>query len=370
MTALFALPDHEVVGALLPGIEDRHLDRAEALRAIQDNPGVVPVAIDPYGKGRILWADLGDYPLREWQFIYTIKHLAEADAIGMTFTSDFDILDDDAIGSDGIYPTGFIFHVSRCGSTLVAKAVARSEHNIVINQGGPLQRGFWSQLTDDWRHDLEATPENLARFRRLVLAMCRKRRDDQTTSFVKFISWNVLCLDFISKAFPNVPSVFLYRDPVEVIASVMKETTAALVSKGGRQAAFLVGDRAANTATMTDIEYLARCYANYFKTALSAVHHGIHLVNYTDITPSTFPAILGRGLAAEIPEDEMSIMLEQFRFHSKDDEDATEFQPDVDRKIASISEDDTRMINKLCEKLLRELDESSGNLFVSAYGRA
>jgi len=66
----------------------------------------------------------------------------------------------------------------------------------------------------------------------------------------------------------------------------------------------------------------------------------------------------------------MSIMLEQFRFHSKDDEDATEFQPDVDRKIASISEDDTRMINKLCEKLLRELDESSGNLFVSAYGRA
>ena len=370
MTALFALPDHEVVGALLPGIEDRHLDRAAALKAIAENPNIVPVAIDPFGDGKILWADIGDYPLREWQFIYTIKHLAEADAIGTTFTSDFDILDDDAVCADGIYPTGFIFHVSRCGSTLVAKAVARAEHNIVINQGGPLQRGFWSQVTDDWRHDLEPTPQNLARFRRLVLAMSRKRRPDQTTSFVKFISWNVLYLDFISQAFPDVPSVFLYRDPVEVIASVMKETTAALVSKGGRQAGFLVGDRTADTATMTDIEYLARCYANYFKTALSAVHHGIHLVNYTDITPATFPAILGRGLDAKIPEDEMSIMLEQFRFHSKDDEDATKFEPDTEQKIASISDEDTSMINRLCSNLLRELDESPGNLFVSAYGRA
>jgi hypothetical protein len=370
VTALFALPDHEVVGALLPGIEDRHLDRAEALKKIADNPGIVPVAIDPFGGGRILWADIADNPLREWQFIYTIKHLAEADAIGETFTSDFDILDDDAVGSDGIYPTGFIFHVSRCGSTLVAKAVARSEHNIVINQGGPLQRGFWAALTDDWRHELEATPENLARFRRLVLAMSRKRRPDQTTSFVKFISWNVLYLDFISRAFPDVPSVFLYRDPVEVIASVMKETTAALVSKGGRQASFLIGEKGAPTAGMTDIEYLAHCYANYFKTALEAVRHGIHLVNYTDITPATFPAILGRGLAAEIPDDDMSVMLEQFRFHSKDDEDATKFEPDVEQKIASISQDDTRMINELCATLVGNLDESPGNLFVGAYGRA
>lgn len=366
MTALFALPDHEVVGALLPGIEDNHLDRAEALRAIADNPGVVPVAIDPFGDGKIYWADIGDYPLREWQFIYTIKHLAEADAIGMTFTSDFDILDDDAVSADGIYPTGFIFHVSRCGSTLVAKAVARSEHNIVINQGGPLQRGFWSKLTNDWRHALEPTPENLARFRRLVLAMTRKRRSNQTTSFVKFISWNVLYLDFISRAFPDVPCVFLYRDPVEVIASVMKETTAALVSKGGRQAGFLVGEPGANTTAMTDIEYLAHCYANYFQTALKAVRKGIHLVNYTDITPATFPAILGRGLDAKIPTDEMSVMLEQFRFHSKDDEDATKFEPDAEQKIASISDEDTRMINRLCANLVRELDESPGNLFVNA----
>ncbi len=229
-----------------------------------------------------------------------------------------------------------------------------------------MQRGFWSKLTNDWRHELDVSPENLARFRRLVLAMTPQAPVEPEHELREIHQLERALSRFHLPRLPDVPCVFLYRDPVEVIASVMKETTAALVSKGGRQAGFLVGEPGANTAAMTDIEYLARCYANYFQTALKAVRKGIHLVNYTDITPATFPAILGRGLDAKIPTDEMSVMLEQFRFHSKDDEDATKFEPDAEQKIASISDEDTRMINRLCANLVRELDESPGNLFVNA----
>ena len=41
--------------------------------------------------------------------------------------------------------------------------------------------------------------------------------------FVKFDSWNTLDLALIRRAFPDVPWIFLYRDPVEVIVSHMRQ---------------------------------------------------------------------------------------------------------------------------------------------------
>jgi hypothetical protein len=40
--------------------------------------------------------------------------------------------------SKGIKPTGFIFHLSRCGSTLVSQMLAALPQNIVISEASPL----------------------------------------------------------------------------------------------------------------------------------------------------------------------------------------------------------------------------------------
>jgi hypothetical protein len=360
MLALSALPDYEVARALLPQITDTHLDRADALRLIAENRGIVPIAVDPLGAGTIYWADFGEHTLREWQFTYSVKHLAESGAIKTAFSTDFDILEDDAIGHDGIHPSSFVFHISRCGSTLLAKALARLESNVVINQGGPLQRGFWARLTDDFRKPLEATPENLRAFRRLVLAMTRRRSDRHSAAFVKFVSWNTLYLDFIQKAFPDVPSLFLYRNPVEVIASVVQRPTPALLAKGSRQADLLTG--ISHDTDMTDTEYLARCCAEYFKAALAGVDDGLHVVNYTAISPQTFPALLSRGLSISPSEVELKVMQEQFKYHSKDDKDDKEFQADSREKSKSVSVTDKAMIRSLCGELVDRLDHCSGNL--------
>ena len=149
MTALYALPDHQVVTDLIPSVAERHLSLAQAIRVIRERPGLIPIAIDPSAGGRVLWADLGSHPFREWQFMYTVHRLAADGAIGEAFSTDMDILLADEILGDTISPSGLIFHISRCGSTLLAKALARSPRNIVINQGGPLQRGFWAYITDE-----------------------------------------------------------------------------------------------------------------------------------------------------------------------------------------------------------------------------
>lgn len=57
--ALYALPDHEVVEALLPRAVERHVAVEEAARLIRTHTGLVPLAIDPRGEGRVIWGDLG-----------------------------------------------------------------------------------------------------------------------------------------------------------------------------------------------------------------------------------------------------------------------------------------------------------------------
>lgn len=365
MTAIYALPDHQVVLALVPRIGRTRLSNEQAVARIRAVPGMVPLAIDHGGNGqepRVLWGDIGDYPFREWQYMFTVEALAKQDAIGERFSTALDILLDDRIAVDSLEPAGFMFHISRCGSTLTGKALARSPRHLVINQGGPLQRGFWAAITGDFTRGIEASAENLAMFRNLVLAMTRRRLPEQRLAFVKFISWNTLYIDFAMQAFPQVPALFLYRDPVEVIASVLKETSAVLWAKGRPQSGLLADTDWRDTQAMGEVEYLARCFANYLTVAEASARPVAH-VNYRDINPASFPVMLARGLDFDPGADELALMLEQFRFHSKDDSDSKAFTADSAAKQDAIAEADKALVARFCSQPLARLDASPANLF-------
>lgn len=366
LTALYALPDHEVVSGLIPDIGNRHLGIEAAIARIRSMPGLIPVAVDPEieagGRGKVLWADIGDYPYREWQHIFTIAVLAEQGALGETFTTDFAILQDDRILADPVMPSGFMFHISRCGSTLTGKALARSPRHLVINQGAPLQRGFWATITRDWTQDAQASPENLKAFRNLVLAMTRRRFPQEEHAFVKFISWNTLYMDFALAAFPQVPALFLYREPVEVIASVLRETSAVVWAKGRPQAGFLSGLDWRATAAMPEVEYLAHCFARYLGFA-AQMGARAGLLNYRDIKPENFASILARGFDYHPAGEDLALMLEQFQFHSKDDANQQQFTADSEAKRASIPAPDRALVAQICDGLMESLDNSPANLF-------
>lgn len=363
MSSLSALPDHEVARILIPEAEGTHLTGDAAKRRVSGNSGLLPFAVDPR-RGRIYWGDIADHPLREWQYTYTMQYLSETGSIGECFTTDFDVLYDDGLITDGNAPDAFIYHISRCGSTLIAKALARVDRNIVINQGSPLQRGFWAQLTDSFRRPLEPTEDNLTAFRTIIRAMARRRRESQSSAIVKFVSWNTLCIDFISQAFPQIPSLFMYREPVEVIASVIQRPTPALVAKGNRLGDLIAGGAPEGPVGESDIQYLARCTANYFRAALEATdNENLKLVNYRAISPETFEDILNRGLDLHPSLPELETMKKQFRFHSKDDANSTEFRSDGLQKASLITKQGKTDIATLCGDLLARLDRAPQNLF-------
>ena len=201
---LYALPDHQVMESLLPGIRDQYLSIAQAQAALADHPGWVPIAIHPGDeqepKRLLYFADIGDTPFLEWKYIYTIQRLAQEQRITRILSTDLALLDSELPMNDGMDPDGLIFHVSRCGSTLFCKALAQLPSNLIINQGGPVQSGFWAALTDHWRRKLEPSDQNVARLRRLVRLMTRRRRPEYARCFMKFISWNTIYADFVRAA--------------------------------------------------------------------------------------------------------------------------------------------------------------------------
>jgi hypothetical protein len=111
---------------------------------------------------------------------------------------------------DGIAPAGFIFHMSRCGSTLVTQMLAGSEQNIVIAEAEAVDAIVRAQLPPD-RH--------VAALRAIVTAYGRNRTGKARRCFVKLDSWHSFALPLFRRAFPGVPWVFIYRDPVEVLVS-------------------------------------------------------------------------------------------------------------------------------------------------------
>jgi hypothetical protein len=115
-------------------------------------------------------------------------------------------------------PSGFIFHMSRCGSTLVSQMLAAMARTIVVSEAGPIDAVVQARRT---RPDLR-DEQHAEWLRWMIGALGRARSGEEQRFFVKLDSWHVLALPLFRRAFPAVPWIFLYRDPVEVLVSQLR----------------------------------------------------------------------------------------------------------------------------------------------------
>ncbi|MGI8808139.1 MAG: sulfotransferase family protein [Acidimicrobiales bacterium] len=115
----------------------------------------------------------------------------------------------------GLGPTGFIFHMSRCGSTLVSQMLAAVPEHLVLSEAGPLDSVLRARSA---RPDL-SDAERGAWLRWMLGALGQPRTAEQHRLFVKFDAWSTLDLPLIRHTFPDVPWIFVHRDPVEVLVS-------------------------------------------------------------------------------------------------------------------------------------------------------
>ena len=124
-------------------------------------------------------------------------------------------LETSAPGLTSRKPDGFIFHMSRCGSTLAAQMLASLDGHIVVSEAPPLDAVVQLCRVDEAAHE--------PLLRAMVGALGQVRNPDETRYFVKLDSWHILALPLFRRAFPDTPWTFLYRDPVEVMVSQARQ---------------------------------------------------------------------------------------------------------------------------------------------------
>lgn len=109
----------------------------------------------------------------------------------------------------GLAPSGFVFHLSRCGSTLLAQMFAARGDTRVMSEPGPVDSVVRAPVDVEQR----------VRWLRAMVSVLGRPAAGERHYVVKLDSWAMLALPLIRQAFPDVPWVFLHRDPVEILAS-------------------------------------------------------------------------------------------------------------------------------------------------------
>jgi hypothetical protein len=182
-------------------------------------------------------------------------------------------------------PDGFIFHMSRCGSTLVAQMLAALPSNIMVSEAEPLNTAV--QLS---RSLPQFSPDKHVRVLTAIVAALGRRRFGAERHYVmKLDSWHTLALPLFRRAFPTVPWVFLYRDPVEVLVSQMRERGMQLIP-GALSPSPLGIEKGTG---MRDEEYCARVLEKICQAALDNLAFGRGLaINYDELPEAVWQKVL------------------------------------------------------------------------------
>jgi hypothetical protein len=248
----------------------------------------------------------------------------------------------------GLAPAGFIFHLSRCGSTVISQMLAALPQHIVVAEpsvlDGVLRAHFnRPQVTDD---------ERAAWLRALVGALGRPRSEAEQRYFVKFDGWHALCLPLVRRVFPEVPCVFVYREPVEVMASQLR-SPARWVTPGFLPAQ-LLGLNLYKSYTLAPADYCARVLALLCQAALAETDaRTFRLVNHRQL-----PAVVNDELldffGVAVTDGERAAMHATTQFHAK--EPARPYADDSEAKRRAASDDAQQAAARWVKPLYEQLE--------------
>lgn len=241
----------------------------------------LPVNVAATG-GRLFvdWAHFGATPLTAPFFEDSIRRALGRPLNRMVRyrTAVGDVVDD-APRHHCLRPSGFIFHMSRCGSTLVSQMLAALPRNVVISEAAAIDAAV--QLSRGGRDAASGQVLHA-----MVAAFGRKRGGGERHYFIKLDSWHTLALPLFRRTFPTVPWVFLYRDPVEVLVSQVQRRGAQMVPEIVPPSLYGID----GAAGMASEDYCARVLRNICEATIG--HDRGLTINYRELPEALWTKIL------------------------------------------------------------------------------
>ncbi|HVJ54679.1 MAG TPA: hypothetical protein VM689_19625 [Aliidongia sp.] len=208
-------------------------------------------------------------------------------------------------------PAGFIFHLSRCGSTLLSRLLGTVPGVVVVSEPEPLNAL------------LEADPElvdpeaQILVLRLLVRALGRIRFGDERRYILKLSSWNIRRFELFRRAFPATPWVWVDREPVEIMASILAGPPGWMqLRQHPRRAEHLFGLDPFEVSAMAPEEFCARALAAMAESVRDAPDAPL-LVDYREL-PDAIWARAAPHFGLTLAEAEIDRICEEARYYAKD----------------------------------------------------
>jgi hypothetical protein len=288
-----------------------------------------PVRLDFSGPAPAVdWADLSAERFVEPFFDQTVVRWASGPRVRPLVRTGLEAL----VALDGepsLEPAGMIFHLSRCGSTLVSRLLGTLPGVVVLAEPAPLN----ALLGLDSDRVGEVALVEVVRL--VVRALGRCRHGDERLLVLKCSSWNVRRRAVLAAAFPETPWIWVQRDPARVLASLLAEPPGWLGIQGApSRAAWLFGLDSAAVPAMARPEFAARALGAMLAAAATDPARRL-CIDHADLPAAVWHRVVPQ-LRLEADGAAIERMIEESRFYAKDPErrvfagDAQERRPITD----------------------------------------
>jgi hypothetical protein len=308
--------------------------------------GWVPIRIDWKAMPpEVDWCHLGSERFTDPFFDQTIeRRLRDPFPLLFRHRTPLDALADRAERYPGVPPAGFIFHMSRCGSTLIAQMLAALPQTVVISEAEPINAILRASEIDDDRR--------IAWLRGMVAALGQPRAGVERHLVIKFDSWNTLDLPLVRRAFPQVPWVFSYRNPVEVLVSQIAQRAVYMIP--GLLNPGLADTGLALEALTKPEEHCAKVLSSFCRAALEQHRHdpGL-LLNYSEM-PGAVEASLLEAFGIVASDQDIARMRNATQFNAKNP--CMLFEDDTEPKHRATTEQIRRMADRWIGPLYADLE--------------
>lgn len=255
----------------------------------------LPAALVPApGELAIDWVHFGDAPLHDSFFEDSLRRARRLPINALLkVCTPLGVLGKPAPADAAAAPDGLIFHMSRCGSTLVSQMLAAMPGGIVVSEAPPLDAIV--QMTH--RHPEAPLDQRVALLRGMAAALGRDRFGNRRHYVIKTDSWHSLALPLFRAAFPDTPWVFLFRDPNEVMVSQMRMRGSQTVPGTELDPVFAIPD----PHSLSTEDYIARVLNRVTQAAVGhAEIGGCLFVDYADLPDAVERRILPHfGIGAD-----------------------------------------------------------------------
>ncbi|MDO8569368.1 MAG: hypothetical protein Q7R89_01120 [bacterium] len=228
----------------------------------------------------------------------------------------------------------FIFHMSRCGSTLATQMLATSKRFFVVSEPTIILALLDPALilTDDY------SKTNLLKAVICAIESCKP--DNTEFTFIKFRSWNTLFLKDIVTLYSYVQWAFVHREGTEVLESVLRDPPGWLRAKITETKFFAsaLGLDVRDFLEIKDDEYAIRLLGTFCSNAYKNRSDRSVFIDYTMINTYDFIEMINSKWNLQLNSTEKENMFDTTKIYSKDPKKSTFFKSDSLRKQASASD--------------------------------